>query len=1105
MILKNHKKIISLFLCVFIFFSLFISLKKSSAVSNVNSVSEAPLSDEFLEYQKYLNSGDINALQKYAIIPFPTESTPQKKISLLSDSANQAKSVTFPSSYDLRKYGKTSSVKEQMISGPCWTFATMSSLESNLLPGEKLDFSENNLKNTHGFDLTVSDGGNGKMSTAYFARWSGPVLESLDPYSSTSSVSPSNLNPAKHVQEVLYLPKTVDPLNTNEYKDVISNHGAIMAYMFWEDGKSCYNDKTYAYYYKGIDNFNHAITVVGWDDNYSSSNFSIAPPGNGAWLVENSFGTDFGDNGYFYISYYDSVLFKTTESYCFINAEDTNNYSAIYQYDPLGVITQIGFTLTPTVGWMANVFTAQNDDGIKAVSFYTPEENCSYEVYIYKQWDGINFNGLLTSCSGSIVYAGYHTITLPAIAPVENGKTFGVVVKIITNNNGWPISLETKLRGYSSGASAQPGQSYYSSDGKTWRDVTAQYPDGNACVKAFSSNENNSNLGNVNVNTYLDEKAWSGDILYYITGNTNISGTTAPANYSIPTGIYNFVYVGGGPANSHMTKIEPATNFNITNNGTYTINLYFSTFPAEYYYADLIVDNTRIEPAVPKIGENVTLYFDILNIGRGNVLDNYAFTITLDDKVISTIVDSNKMPAKTSKGWKFDFKWPEDIEMHSIVIILDEPNNVIREANENNNQQSLFAEGITNELSKSSPTIVSIDSTSSKYYIYKSTSEDDILKFSFLIKEKADIKIYLRKGSLPTEFNFDKKISLMDSNHSITVSTASNDRWYILIKPENSEIGKSFSINIISGANIKYKLNCSIVPWNAGIINRNVNNTEYSNGTSVILMAVPQTGYMFDSWGGDINSKETSITILMNSDKNIIANFKIAPALTLTTPKLNTIEIPEDRTIKITWNPVTDIDKVDLYVVYRKTSQDKDFSIVAIAGKNSNLYTDKDVKYGETYSYYITTKNNSKDIDSKPSNILSIPVSTKNHIIKLILGSKIMYVGDFKENLEVAPISINGRTMLPIRPILEAVDGKIDWDEKEKKITILRGDTTILLWIGKNYGITNGKKVKIDSTNPKVVPIILRERTLLPVRFISEQLGANISWKDSTKEITLNF
>ena len=135
----------------------------------------------------------------------------QDQRTLVKASSNQTK-LSAPAYYDLRALNKVTNIKDQGDIGGCWAFATYASMESYLMPGENWIFSENNMKNLlsyaypEGFDLNSSDGGNEFMSTAYLARWSGPVNESDDPYSTNSDLSPQNLSIQKHVQNVLYLP-----------------------------------------------------------------------------------------------------------------------------------------------------------------------------------------------------------------------------------------------------------------------------------------------------------------------------------------------------------------------------------------------------------------------------------------------------------------------------------------------------------------------------------------------------------------------------------------------------------------------------------------------------------------------------------------------------------------------------------------------------------------------------------------------------------------------------------------------------------------------------------------------------------------------------------
>ena len=103
------------------------------------------------------------------------------------------------------------------------------------------------------------------------------------------------------------------------------------------------------------------------------------------------------------------------------------------------------------------------------------------------------------------------------------------------------------------------------------------------------------------------------------------------------------------------------------------------------------------------------------------------------------------------------------------------------------------------------------------------------------------------------------------------------------------------------------------------------------------------------------------------------------------------------------------------------------------------------------------------------------------------------------------PVIIESRTFLPIRAIVEALGGTIAWTAAEQKVTIIMGPNVLELFIGKSTARINGSSVSIDSTNTKVAPRIVGGRTMLPVRFITEQLGGTVVWNDATKTATLTF
>jgi len=126
-------------------------------------------------------------------------------------------------------------------------------------------------------------------------------------------------------------------------------------------------------------------------------------------------------------------------------------------------------------------------------------------------------------------------------------------------------------------------------------------------------------------------------------------------------------------------------------------------------------------------------------------------------------------------------------------------------------------------------------------------------------------------------------------------------------------------------------------------------------------------------------------------------------------------------------------------------------------------------------------------------------------VIVLQVGQTSFTVNGSPNTLDSPPIIKNGRTLLPIRPVVEALGGTVSWDGTERKVTISLGSTTIELWIGKNTARVNGVSKPIDSTNSKVVPEIINGRTMLPLRFVTENLGCQLQWDPNTKTITITY
>jgi len=118
--------------------------------------------------------------------------------------------------------------------------------------------------------------------------------------------------------------------------------------------------------------------------------------------------------------------------------------------------------------------------------------------------------------------------------------------------------------------------------------------------------------------------------------------------------------------------------------------------------------------------------------------------------------------------------------------------------------------------------------------------------------------------------------------------------------------------------------------------------------------------------------------------------------------------------------------------------------------------------------------------------------------INKIIESKILI-------LDSPPIIKNNRTLLPIRAVVEALGGTVEWDATERKVTVSLNYKIIELWIGKSVAKVNDIDTPIDLDNSKVVPEIINSRTMLPLRFVTENLGAKVDWDGSTQTITITY
>lgn len=441
----------------------------------------APLNPAFIDYMNQRSRSKVMALSSSepdpGLIPAPLDLSGMAGDQI--DTSSAFSRAGYPTSYDLRSLNKVTSVKDQGSSGSCWSFATYGSMESYLMPGENWDFSENNLKNNAGFDWGANNGGNYFMSMAYLTRWSGPVSESADPYNASSTTSPSGLPVQKHVQNAFVIPDRSSPTDNDNIKWALMNYGAVYTTMYMVYPSSYYNATDSAYYYGTKVSGNHAVTIVGWNDSYSSSNFKQVPQGNGAFIVKNSWGSSWGDSGYFYVSYYDANIGVLNAIF---TADPVTNYDHIYQYDTLGWVGSFGYN--SNTAWFANDFTAGSKENISAAGFYTATLNSQYTV------DVIVNNVIVGTKTGALPLAGYNTVVLNTPVSVNSGDKFRVAVQLTTPGYNYPVPVEYPVQGYCSGAYSNASESYVGTSLNTLQDVRTIFTNGDVCLKAYTVNNN---------------------------------------------------------------------------------------------------------------------------------------------------------------------------------------------------------------------------------------------------------------------------------------------------------------------------------------------------------------------------------------------------------------------------------------------------------------------------------------------------------------------------------------------------------------------------------------------------------------------------------------
>jgi fibronectin type 3 domain-containing protein len=205
--------------------------------------------------------------------------------------------------------------------------------------------------------------------------------------------------------------------------------------------------------------------------------------------------------------------------------------------------------------------------------------------------------------------------------------------------------------------------------------------------------------------------------------------------------------------------------------------------------------------------------------------------------------------------------------------------------------------------------------------------------------------------------------------------------------------------------------------------------------------------------------------------------------------------------IKLTWEDESDNE--DGFKIERKKSGGS-YSQIATVGKNVTSYTNSGLANDTRYYYRVRAYNEAGN--SSYSNEASAVTGKDETIIRLLIGDPSYYVNNKVKTMDTAPFIMEDRTLLPIRYVAEELGARVEWDNDERKVTITLEGTRIELWIERNYAMVDGLYRAIDEYNPNVKPIIvLPGRTMLPLRFIAENLGCQVEWDPARSEVTVIY
>lgn len=660
-------------LCAFVFISLMV------VSSDVYALAVCEMSDEYRDWLALSEEERKSFIEpSYCESTYKNQFTVKSKVYL--DEELRAK-VTL-SRYSAVDDDILTPVKDQGRTNTCWAFATNSLLETaSIVEGlGVLDLSEMHLEyaitregftdgtKSDGLNRTLDEGGNPIYSSSYYFRHEGPLFENSLPFN--GSVAPISLDTMPNETAVLdvdtfgytyysnYAACSTNQINS--IKEKIVKYGSAGSSMYYSD-TYLFSD-TY-YYFPGNLNANHAVVIVGWDDNIPASLFKHTPNGDGAWIVRNSWGSSFGENGYLYISYSDTKICGNSYYYSGVRVNEYDNAYLASEY-----MASHNLNLGGDTTYLTARFTKKSEESeyLDKVSLEVTAGNL-YEVYISRS------NNLNSQSDWSLLGKGTADtdgIVSVKFEPIRIDDDFTIITK--RTGTGYYVPMMCASNTSSSifyQIDIASGKYYGSVDGISWTDTSklTDYSEIHGCepvIYAYTKHERSGeatfNIESINPSdkyVYANEDYFykamisTSNILSYQLFNLNIyneSGVDVTnmfeiannisngnviikMNENILEGEYRFkVKYGSLEQESKFVVYSLVTSQKYGINNRYiTVSLNNVKFLEKNEFFDNLVINSEKYRILDKNKANIT--DSVTNIATGMILDvnNIYYTIVL--------------------------------------------------------------------------------------------------------------------------------------------------------------------------------------------------------------------------------------------------------------------------------------------------------------------------------------------------------------------------------------------------------------------------------------------------------------------------------------------